>query len=179
MYNIEIGILKSVKVIINTKGKKERKVNLKWKLKWLPLYFHYFESESSLQPNLQELCSKLLKFFQSLLDSSRPFSFGKWTNIWYWNVIHERGKMWSVDGTDTFAFLILPQPLEASSINRIGRPNGKTLVNDYSADNRFRQQYPIRVSISKVFRHRSIEKLKFPHNNVFPPFPRVSFFFFS
>lgn len=73
-------------------------------------------------------------------------------------------KCWSVDGTDTFAFLILPQPLEASSINRIGRPNRKTLVNDHSADNRFRQQYPIRVSISKVFRDRSIElsrRLKF------------------
>lgn len=38
-------------------------------------------------------CSKLLKFFRSLLDSSRPFSFGKWTSIWYWNAIHERGKM--------------------------------------------------------------------------------------
>lgn len=57
---------------------------------------HYFFTISNLDRTFNWIfksCSKLLKFFRSLLDSSRPFSFGKWTSIWYWNAIHERGKM--------------------------------------------------------------------------------------
>lgn len=57
---------------------------------------HYFFTISNLDRTFNWIfksCSKLLKFFRSLLDSSRPFFFGKWTSIWYWNAIHERGKM--------------------------------------------------------------------------------------
>lgn len=124
-------------------------------------------------------CSKLLKFFLSLLDSSRPFSFGKWTNIWYWNAMNSWTKknvevsMERIRSRFWFYRSHSRHLQSTASVDRMGRPWSTITQPTIDFGNNILFEFQFRKCFGIVLSRN----WNFP-NNVFPPVPRVPFIFF-
>lgn len=124
-------------------------------------------------------CSKLLKFFLSLLDSSRPFSFGKWTNIWYWNAMNSWTKknvevsMERIRSRFWFYRSHSRHLQSTASVDRMGRPWSTITQPTIDFGNNILFEFQFRKCFGIVLSRNWNSP-----NNVFPPVPRVPFFFF-